>query len=297
MDFNKERFLNFGRYDLIINKSFYRTMALICIFGSTGIAFVAFFGRWLMANAFNRIDIEQLQDFWSYKNVAITALVLIMFTGIMHVIFAGCTFHNLRNKQGRISELTLPATNLEKYAWHLGLVIIGGTLAIILSLVCSDALNALLNLIFHPLEYQNSIIYSIYELMSFRYTYVNGTSLADMEEMQGLLSAIRFMSIAMSVSGFAFFVLGNAIKYKYNIILTYITFEFSMSILTIIAIFIIKSLAENDSIQINSGEEALAYVKASANIVAILNYLLTVLYFWLSYKLYKKAQITSGWNK
>ena len=297
MDFNKERFLNFGRYDLIINKSFYRTMALICIFGSTGIAFVAFFGRWLMANAFNRIDIEQLQDFWSYKNVTITALVLIMFTGIMHVIFAGCTFHNLRNKQGRISELTLPATNLEKYAWHLGLVIIGGTLAIILSLVCSDALNALLNLIFHPLEYQNSIIYSIYELMSFRYTYVNGTSLADMEEMQGLLSAIRFMSIAMSVSGFAFFVLGNAIKYKYNIILTYITFEFSMSILTIIAIFIIKSLAENDSIQINSGEEALAYVKASANIVAILNYLLTVLYFWLSYKLYKKAQITSGWNK
>lgn len=297
MDFNKERFLNFGRYDLIINKSFYRTMALICIFGSTGIAFVAFFGRWLMANAFNSIDIEQLQDFWSYKDVTITALVLIMFTGIMHVIFAGCTFHNLRNKQGRISELTLPATNLEKYAWHLGLVIIGGTLAIILSLVCSDALNALLNLIFHPLEYQNSIIYSIYELMSFRYTYVNGTSLADMEEMQGLLSAIRFMSIAMSVSGFAFFVLGNAIKYKYNIILTYITFEFSMSILTIIAIFIIKSLAENDSIQINSGEEALAYVKASANIVAILNYLLTVLYFWLSYKLYKKAQITSGWNK
>ncbi len=297
MDFNKERFLNFGRYDLIINKSFYRTMALICIFGSTGIAFVAFFGRWLMANAFNSLDIEPLQDFWSYKNVAITALVLIMFTGIMHVIFAGCAFHNLRNKQGRISELTLPATNLEKYAWHLGLVIIGGTLAIILSLVCSDALNALLNLIFHPLEYQNSIIYSIYELMSFRYTYVNGTSLADMEEMQGLLSAIRFMSIAMSVSGFAFFVLGNAIKYKYNIILTYITFEFSMSILTIIAIFIIKSLAENDSIQINSGEEALAYVKASANIVAILNYLLTVLYFWLSYKLYKKAQITSGWNK
>ena len=297
MDFNKERFLNFGRYDLIINKSFYRTMALICIFGSTGIAFVAFFGRWLMANAFNSIDIEQLQDFWSYKDVTITALVLIMFTGIMHVIFAGCTFHNLRNKQGRISELTLPATNLEKYAWHLGLVIIGGTLAIILSLVCSDALNALLNLIFHPLEYQNSIIYSIYELMSFRYTYVNGTSLADMEEMQGLLSAIRFMSIAMSVSGFAFFVLGNAIKYKYNIILTYITFEFSMSILTIIAIFIIKSLAENDSIQINSGEEALAYVKASANIVAIFNYLLTVLYFWLSYKLYKKAQITSGWNK
>lgn len=297
MDFNKERFLNFGRYDLIINKSFYRTMALICIFGSTGIAFVAFFGRWLMANAFNSIDIEQLQDFWSYKDVTITALVLIMFTGIMHVIFAGCAFHNLRNKQGRISELTLPATNLEKYAWHLGLVIIGGTLAIILSLVCSDALNALLNLIFHPLEYQNSIIYSIYELMSFRYTYVNGTSLADMEEMQGLLSAIRFMSIAMSVSGFAFFVLGNAIKYKYNIILTYITFEFSMSILTIIAIFIIKSLAENDSIQINSREEALAYVKASANIVAILNYLLTVLYFWLSYKLYKKAQITSGWNK
>ena len=57
MDFNKERFLNFGRYDLIINKSFYRTMALICIFGSTGIAFVAFFGRWLMANAFNSIDI------------------------------------------------------------------------------------------------------------------------------------------------------------------------------------------------------------------------------------------------
>jgi len=251
-----------------------------------------------MANAFESVGLEQLQDFWSYKHVTITAIALIMFTSIMHVIFAGCTFHNLRNKQGRISELTLPATNLEKYIWHLGLVIIGGTLAIILSLVCSDALNALLNLIFHPLDYQSSIIYTIYEFMLFRHTTINGISLADMKEMQGLLSALRFMSIAMSVSGFAFFVLGNAIKYKYNIILTYITFEFSVSIITISAIFIIKSLHDNCSLNfIQTEEEALAYIKATLNIIAIFNYLLTGIYFWLSYKLYKKAQITSGWNK
>ena len=297
MDFNKDRFLNFGRYDLIINKSFYRTMALICIFGSTGFTFVAFFGRWLLANGFERLS-GDISDIMSCHNVWGTAIWLIAFTSIMHVIFAGCTFHNLRNKQGRISELTLPATNLEKYIWHLGLVAIGGTLIIILSLVCSDALNALLNLIFHPLECQSSIIYTIYELMSFHYTQVNGNHLADIEGMSGFLSAIQFVIFAMSVSGFAFFVLGNAIKYKYNIILTYITYEFSMSAVVILLVFVIKGLAESNAFDfIHTDEEAFAYIKAAANIIAILNLLLTALYLWLSYKLYKKAQITSGWNR
>ena len=155
LDFNKKRFVNFGRYDLIINKSFYITMALFTSFGALGITLVAFVSRWLIFRNSSSGD----TSFESYSNTIVFEFFLIAFFSIMRTIFAGCTFHNLRNKQGRITELTLPATNLEKYVWHFSLVSIGGLLTCMASLLGADIINAILNLFVYPIDAQHSITY------------------------------------------------------------------------------------------------------------------------------------------
>lgn len=296
MDFNKDRFLNFGRYDLIINKSFYRTLALVTIFGAIGISALGFVLRYILYVSFGESGLGN-KDLWSCHNILFTTLMILALTSIMHIIFAGCTFHNLRNKQGRISELTLPATNLEKYTWHVALVFIGGFAIIIASIACADIVNALLNLAFRPWSDQNSIALTIGQLSTGRYPFDGSRSMDDLEDGSNFVKAIAFMGTAISLSGYAFFILGNAIKYKYNIIITYIIYEFSAFALVFSTGYIITHTTVGMPYRFITGEEAVAFVKLGCNIVAIFNLLLTLFYFWLSYKLYKKAQITSGWNK
>lgn len=294
MDFNKDRFISFGRYDLIINKAFYRTMALVTIFCSTGLAIIGFFLRWIMYKA--ETNSYYFPEFFKLDNVTITALFIVMFISIMHIVFAGCTFHNLRNKQGRTTELTLPATNLEKFTWHVALVTLGGTLIIIAGVVCADIANAILNLAFHPMDAQSSITYGIIQIMTGQLNTVLAPSSHDLME-NGVRTSIMFMAFALSLSGFTFFILGNAIKYKYNIILTYITYEFSITAIVFVIIFIAIKIADGaDDVHLTD-DQIFAAAKAIANVVAIFNIILSGIYVWLSYKLYKKAQITAGWNK
>jgi len=296
MDFNIDRFNTFGRYDLIINKAFYRTMALITIFGATGLATIGFFLRWIIFKTQDGTD--YIPPFFKLDEVFMTAFVLIAFSSIMHVIFAGCTFHNLRNKQGRIAELTLPATNLEKFTWHIAIVVIGGSAVIIASVLCADIVNAILNLAFHPIDAQRSLTLYVGNIMfgTIDSEFINNEGTEIMNEL-GIKSYFKFACTALSISGFAFFILGNAIKYKYNIILTYIIYEFAVTAIVFGFIYLVSLFADSDTVHQMTDEEGIAIFKIIANLIAIFNCLLTALYIWLSYHLYKKAQITSGWNK
>lgn len=296
MDFNIDRFITFGRYDLIINKAFYRTMALITIFGATGLATIGFFIRWLIFKT-DEAD-SYVTPFCKLDEVFLTAIFLLAFASIMHVIFAGCTFHNLRNKQGRITELTLPATNLEKFTWHIAVVVIGGSAAIIASVLCADIVNAILNLAFHPIDAQRSLTLYVGNILlgTFDSEFINNPGTEVMNGL-GIKPSFMFACTAISISGFAFFILGNAIKYKYNIILTYIIYEFAVTAIVFGFMYLVSLFADNDTVHQMTDEEGIAIFKIIANLIAIFNCLLTALYIWLSYHLYKKAQITSGWNK
>lgn len=296
MDFNKERFMSFGRYDLTINKAFYQTMLLITLFGSIGIASSGFFLRWFFCVQFG-YPTDPIDDYSNlmanYHCTAFTTLALIVFTSIMYVLFFGCTFHNLRNKQGRITELTLPATNFEKFSWHLLFVIIAGFLAISASLICADIVNAILNLIIFPLDAQSSLTWSV----------IQGATAQGIDfgpSMEGrfteIKSALGFMTICLTTSGHLFFVLGNAVKYKYNIILTYIVYEVSITIIVFSIVAYGVHTADEIPADFDS-ETGVIYLNLFMNIVAVINIGLTALYAWASYKLYKKAQITSGWNR
>ena len=46
MNFNKERFANFAKYDLTINKAFYRNIALATIAGAISVALIGFMARY-----------------------------------------------------------------------------------------------------------------------------------------------------------------------------------------------------------------------------------------------------------
>ena len=48
MDFNKERFIHFAQYDLVINKTFYRNFALFISISLIGGTVLAFMGRYLL---------------------------------------------------------------------------------------------------------------------------------------------------------------------------------------------------------------------------------------------------------
>lgn len=301
MDFNKDRFLNFGRYDLTINNAFYRTMLLITLFGATGITAIGFTARWFIYKC-TYDSIEQCvaartdygSSYTDYQDITTTFYALIIFITIMHTAFAGCTFHNLRNKQGRINELTLPATNLEKYTWHLLLVIVGGFAACIAAIVCADAFNAVLNLIVFPLDAQKSITKMA---LSIIFLVFDDESVSFSSEVfshsSNIISAFRFASLSSSICGLMFYVFGNAVKYKYNIILTFITGQIILIVTTITFIIFFANTEHHTSPNI---DKELGFI-VILNIIGIFCTILSVVFAWGSYKLYQKAEITKGWNK
>ncbi|MCR5312248.1 MAG: hypothetical protein K6E54_01120 [Bacteroidaceae bacterium] len=298
MDFNKNRFQNFGLYDLTINKAFYETLCLITFFGTLAITLVCFAGRWMMYQKATISSEEELIYFFDYKNIDITLIILAIFFSLMLTIFAGCIFHNLRNKQGRIMELTLPATNLEKFVWHFCLVSIGGFLTCFISILAADAINAILNLIVFPIDAQQSITLSLGRifLITPDMATIDRNFNGNMEYMESFISATRFAVISSSIAGLLFFVLGNAIKYKYNIILTFIVSQVLQTILTIAFFVFIASIDKQQNYDITP-EKIRIGINITFNIIAIISIILSILMIWGSYKLYTKAQITSGWNK
>lgn len=259
MDFNKERFLNFGKFDFTINKAFYYTMSLATIFGAVGITIICFMFTCMDYGHHYPLDGDRY-----FENREGTILLLSIFLSIMLCIFAGFTFHNLRNKQGRITELTLPASNLEKFSWHLCVPSLGGLAVCFLAFLCADLVNAVLTLFTYP-EGLHSITLEMLKILLF------DTKQPDFTVLTSYVLLI-----------FTCYVLGNSIKYKYNIVITYIILQ----ILFVFSIFF--SIRPFDSYGVRN---------TTMIVEIVIHTILTVLCLWGSYKYYTKAQITSRWNK
>ena len=318
MNFNKERFANFATYDLTINKSFYRNMALVNIAGAVCIALLGFIARYTFYSSIVNDTmggqaysyIPDAYSFEGYNWMYLTALYELGFFLIMLQIFAGCWAHNLRNKQGRITELTLPATNLEKFTWHALVVLVAGFILCILSLLIADGFNALLTLINYGTENGiKSLTVSVGEMCSMR-------GITEIVFMRGLWhnaercitndDAIQyFNAFTLLVFCSAFFqstiyFLGNAFKYKYNIILTYAALQVLGTVLSFV-FFICVALGVNvptimdtttpDIEDVGQALTILYYVLSFITLVA------SAFFIWWSYNRYTKAQITSSFNK
>ncbi len=315
MNFSKERFANFAKYDLAINKVFYRNLALFTTIGAVGIAVLGFMGRYTMWKGVTFSDGGIDADPYSYSgynSLFGTAGYVVGFLGIMLYIFAGCSFHNLRNKQGRITELTLPATNLEKFVWHTGLMLGGGFILCILSLLLADGVNALLTLAVYGSEGGvASLTASVGDLFAMNIPawigdsniIVNGEGLPMNERAAlgyALLHSIGFCVVCAAIAETIIYLFGNAVKYKYNIILTYVAMQvlgFIFVILFFIGIAIFAGRV--DAIyEVENGGEILAHdMMVGFYIIGSLALILAAFLGWKSYRLYTQAQITTPLNK
>ena len=315
MNFNKDRFANFAKYDLTINKTFFRNLVFVTIAGAVGIAMLGFMIRY---NIYREAvtspwgGTPDPTDFEHYNSAYITAGYELIFSVIMMSIFAGCWAHNLRSKQGRITELTLPATNLEKFTWHALLMLVGGFVLCLSSLLIADGLNALLTLmVFGAGDGVSSLTWSAGEIISLAGTSnpffhvpgvtINGEETTfDAPERWLLLSFVFFIISSTMTETFAF-LFGNSLKYRYNIILTYIALQVIGTVGSIL-FFIGTAFAAGNVVDTIAdsgieGTDVAAYMTGCFTTIGTLACLISILFVWWSYKRYTKAQITSSLNK
>ncbi|MBQ9666476.1 MAG: hypothetical protein IJ635_04005 [Bacteroidaceae bacterium] len=314
MNFSKERFANFAKYDLAINKVFYRNLALFTTIGAVGIAVLGFMGRYTMWKSVTFSDGGIDSDPFSYSgynSLFGTAGYVVGFLGIMLYIFAGCSFHNLRNKQGRITELTLPATNLEKFVWHTGLMLGGGFILCILSLLLADGVNALLTLAVYGSEGGvASLAAAVGDIFSlhinihgiYSATLSGGDSHTEGELIWGarLVKSISFCLVFVAIAETIVYLFGNAVKYKYNIILTYVAMQvlgFIIVILFFVGVAIYADRIDAITEVENGGEILLHNMTVGFYIIGSLALILAAFLGWKSYRLYTQAQITTPLNK
>lgn len=317
-NFNTNRFLNFGKYDLTINKAFYRNMTLVTIFGCLGITLLGFLIRWRIAKeAFalytDHINPGEIIDYGDAyfgeanpELLTLTALYVLLFCLGMFTIYAGYTFHNLRNKQGRIIELTIPATNIERWTWHILMVTVGGLLCCITSVVCADIVNAILNLITYGTHIASSLTAEVCRiglLIPNPFAAYNSWTMNAMFNdisSSGMANYLRLLMVSIVFLNVSTYVFGNSVKYRYNIILTYIALQIIGFFMITFGI-IFSSYATLDWELLNDVTYTEEFAK---NFAKFLYYsFITIVWvtggllLWGSYRKYCKAQITSRLNK
>lgn len=317
MAFDNNRFTNFAKYDLTINSNFYRNISIATLVGTIGIATFMFLMRYLAYEGSGGAEWVQPGNASHYNSATGSCIYIVGYLVIMMSIFAGCWAHNLRNKQGRIIELTLPATNSEKFLWHLLLMLGGGFLVCLISLLIADGINALLTLsVFGPEDGFISLTAHIAKILAIQpiatdvtsgltidsSNYPDANLQTDMPaELNTFLWGMGAFVISACIAGPICYVFGNALKYKFNIIITYIVLQILGFIASIIFVTALGTILSSSDIidEFMASDDKTTFMHMGYTFIAcgIVQLLAAAgLIFW-SYRLYTKAQITSPLNK
>lgn len=271
--------LEFGKYDFTINKVFYRNMVILAISIGAGLTLSGFLMRWLIYNNSGTGNVPVTSGA-HFSQASFTAFMLMSMANLLSIVFVGCTFHNLRTKQGRINELTLPVSTGKKYAWHLLVSIVGGFATILLTLLCSDLLNFTLHLLVFGNNHTFSLIGSIISLYASPFSSSVGMM------MSPIITKAYLFILAGFFANIGLFVYGNSVKYRFNIIITYGILQ---GISTFAMIF---------------GLIFLAAIEPTKNFLDVFYYFgifafiaIGILSFWRSYVRYRNAQVTTRLNK
>lgn len=308
-NFNKERFARYANWDLTINKPFYRNMALVMGIIILGIILVSFFCRWAIA-AFSDEYMGGALPYELVTGLKITGIVIIIVIQYAICIAAGCVFHPLRNKQGRITDLTLSATNLEKYLWHLLICIVGCALVLVVSVAICDGINALLTYITFGGDYVQSLIGNVFTPSNIEYQKTIGPMFGNMDPANNMYeneNEIQFNSFIYAawintIAGYimqaSIYTFGNSIKYKFNLPLTFIIYTLVENFIGI-TLFVTMIIVANSSA--DAADQFGRFVIEHMNLIF---HFFTVCYLaiaaWLfiwAYKKFCKAQLVNSLNK
>lgn len=302
---NRQRFLNYAKWDLTINKSFYRNMTIATASIIFMVTIMGFFIRWTGWKSTKAVIDATMGDISSRMENALldklsvngTAAVIAIICALAMIVFAGCINHPLRNKQGRITALTLPATNGEKFLWHVILMIGGGFLLCVVSLLLADLFNAALSLVtFGPegvMSMTGAIVNNCIDL------YKELDYLRTDEDASVFVNSLIIYMIICYPFMLTIFAFGNALKYKFNILFTIIVLQVIQFVFSILFLIGMISIGTTVSEWIDSIDEETIFniVLSLINITSVVMVGLMVFMWWKSYNLYCKAQVTSTWNK
>ena len=282
--FSIKRFANVARWDLSVNSKFYtRSAIMMMAFISTPIVLFYLYnmltkGFLLMGNTSDNVE---------------SFAVAISLIGLAYsVISAGYMFHNLLTKQGRISELTLPATNLERFVWHAVVILIGVPLVFFCGVVVADFLHFLFRLMITNADIQS--LTTAYYWGDFEGWHNTTPGLEDFMEDYGYeLVTTIFIWGACYTRSFSLF---NAWKYRYNIPITFLFYFILWTVLPLVLLFIGTMFFSEENVMdfMNWIKDANPHnIIIGVGIVGILVYI----GIWLlTYRLYKRAQLTTKRN-
>ncbi len=272
--FNTHRFLSVAKWDLAINRSFYLKTSLLIL------ALMA------LPAISSVLDMEVIQ-LEGMSEVTAT-YIIIRYLALLPFL-CGYLLHNLRNRQGRMSELTLPASNLEKFLWHVCITLLGSLAVAVVSFFLIDLGYNTIIAVRHGSDNAEEFVVAFFR------TYCNGIDDFGWESIWVFL--IPLLTHQFTISTFA---LGNATKYKMNIALTILwNMAFCIALIFVLQVTFLLYLKIAYA-GVYTGDLSLTDVvnlRLLVSLLCVALVCLTALCWWLAYRLYTRATITSRRNR
>ncbi|MBO5794745.1 MAG: hypothetical protein J6R11_06705 [Bacteroidaceae bacterium] len=292
-NFDIRRFCAVARWDLTINRAFYNKMAMVI--AACSILPVLFYHA--IENLERVSDADGVGKPYSsfLMDLELISVFISVFSGIALTVVLGFMFHNLRNRQGRIAELTLPASNFERFLWHALVVLVGADVWFLMSVGLAEILNAILVAVtfnFGDYEYV-----SLTAMVCDNFYKTLPTAMVFDESFHlGAYVAIILSSL-LSISVYP---LINAWKYRHNIAYTILFYILAWLML----IMLITACAAFAAVCLWDAADFLYIISffedvPSWSLVLVLDVFLAglLLLMWRStYRLYCRAQITTRRN-
>ena len=289
-NFDIRRFCAVARWDLTINRAFYNKMAM-AIAACSILPVLYYYAIEILEKVSDSDGV--CKPYYSFLgDLDFISVFISVFSGIALTLVLGFMFHNLRNRQGRIAELTLPASNIERFLWHAFVVLIGAHVWFLMSVALAEILNCILVWItfdFGDYEYVSltaKVCKNFYRILPTAMFFDEG------------FDFLAYVAIILaSLLGVSVYPLFNAWKYRHNIAYTILFYILAWLLLIILisACTVLAAFCSWDVSWLQNFFDSFA----PWIIVLILDVFLARLLFLMwrcTYRLYCKAQITTRRN-
>lgn len=288
---------NVALWDLTAHRGEYKKL---------GMGFLMFYGFLLLIHIFPQI--WQLVtmgsgyisvEMFHMEDIAHTAM-LFGLSFLLYILKMGSMFYMLQTKQGRINEFMLPADNSTRMTWRVIATVVGTALVMLVGIVCYD----LVQMFIHWVAFRNYPVESVFSMVNLMsdVTAQFQRMLDDQPLFWFFFNMVYVLGIITFGSTYA---LGSAIKYRHSILWTTL-FHFVMGILSMtVMVFIAVSMHDSGLMEslvnwfiehIDSFEWIKDYPWVFPGFVCLIELCICLLLWRWTYKLYKKAQLTTRLN-
>lgn len=214
IQFDMKRFLSVGRWDVTVNRRFYTNQAIALLVLVVAPVVLRYLSAWAAGDValfgMGTAALNPAMDM-GYWIGFIMGFYRFVFWALP-VVSLSYMLHNMVRKQGRIQELTLPASNVERFLWHLAFCLLAPMVVFFGSMLLADGINMLFAAVFGCFSQVRSLICAFFVRPCFMPVgFSSGMGHPLLGHSFEVLSMLCFMST---------FALGNAWKYRYNLIFT-----------------------------------------------------------------------------